>query len=132
MQRWIFISITLQLDAPQVTAATATARKLLRAISDISTPRDRHSTFEPKIIPKRSTKTAMLKEAILSMYAKGMTTRDIQATLQDLYHVDVSPSLISKVTDAVNEEVEQWRYRPLEAVYPVVWLDGIVVKIIRC
>ena len=79
---------------------------------ELSTPRDRHSTFEPQIIPKRSTKTAMLEEAILSLYAKGMTTRDIQATLQDLYHVDVSPSLISKVTDVVNEEVEQWRDRP--------------------
>ncbi len=62
----------------------------------------------------------LLKEAILSLYAKVMTTRNIQATLQDLYHVDVSPSLISKVTDVVNEEVEQWRNRPLEAVYPVV------------
>ncbi len=58
-----------------------------------------------------------------------MTVRDIQAALQDLYHVDVSPSLISKVTDVVNEEVEQWRDRPLEAVYPVVWLDGFVVKV---
>ena len=96
---------------------------------ELSTPRDRHSTFEPQIIPKRSTKSAMLEEAILSLYAKGMTTRDIQATLQDLYHVDVSPSLISKVTDVVNEEVEQWRDRPLEAVYPVVWLDGLVVKV---
>ena len=96
---------------------------------ELATPRDRHSTFEPQIIPKRSTKSAMLEEAILSLYAKGMTVRDIQATLQDLYHVDVSPSLISKVTDVVNEEVEQWRDRPLEAVYPVVWLDGIVVKV---
>ena len=96
---------------------------------ELSTPRDRHSTFEPQIIPKRSTKSAMLEEAILTLYAKGMTTRDIQATQQDLYHVDVSPSLISKVTDVVNEEVEQWRDRPLEAIYPVVWLDGILVKV---
>ena len=96
---------------------------------ELSTPRDRHSTFEPQIVPKRSTKSAILEEAILSLYAKGMTTRDIQATLQDLYHVDVSPSLISKVTDVVNEEVELWRDRPLEAVYPVVWLDGLVVKV---
>ena len=96
---------------------------------ELVTPRDRLSTFEPQIVPKRSTKLAMLEEAILSLYAKGMTVRDIQATLQDLYHVDVSHSLISKVTDVVNEEVEQWRARPLEAVYPVVWLDGIVVKV---
>ena len=96
---------------------------------ELSTPRDRHSTFEPQIIPKRSTKTPMLEQAILSLYAKGMTLRDIQATLQDLYQVDVSPSLISKVTDVVNEEVQQWRDRPLETVYPVVWLDGIMVKV---
>ena len=96
---------------------------------ELSTPRDRHSTFEPQIIPKRSTKTPMLEQAILSLYAKGMTLRDIQATLQDLYQVDVSPSLISKVTDVVNEEVQQWRDRPLEIVYPVVWLDGIMVKV---
>lgn len=79
---------------------------------ELSTPRDRHSTFEPQIIPKRSTKSAILEYAILSLYAKGMTVRDIQATLQDLYHVEVSPSLISKVTDVVNEEVQQWRDRP--------------------
>ena len=58
-----------------------------------------------------------------------MTVRDIQATLQDLYHVDVSLTLISKVTDVVNEEVQQWRDRPLEAVYPVVWLDGFIVRV---
>ena len=71
----------------------------------------------------------MIDNAILSLYAKGMTVRNIQATLLELYHVEVSNSLISKVTEAVNEEVEQWRDRPLEAVYPVVWLDGIVVKV---
>ena len=71
----------------------------------------------------------MLEDAILSLYAKGMTVRDIQATLQDLYHIEVSHTLISKVTDVVNEEVEQRHARPLEAVYPVVWLDGIVVKV---
>ena len=96
---------------------------------ELSTPRDRQGTFEPQIVPKRSTKLGMIDNAILSLYAKGMTVRDIQATLLELYHVEVSHSLISKVTEAVNEEVEQWRDRPLEAVYPVVWLDGIVVKV---
>ena len=96
---------------------------------ELETPRDRQSTFEPQIVPKRSTKLGMIDQAILSLYAKGMTVRDIQATLLELYHVEVSHSLISKVTDAVNEEVEQWRDRPLEAVYPVVWLDGIIVKV---
>ena len=96
---------------------------------ELATPRDRHGTFESQIIPKRSTKSAMLEDTILSLYAKGMTVRDIQTKLQDLYRVDVSPTLISNVTDVVNEEVQQWRDRPLEAVYPVVWLDGIVVKV---
>ena len=76
-----------------------------------------------------STKIALLEDAILSLYAKGMTVRDIQVTLQDLYHVDVSTTLISKVTDVVNEEVPLWHDRPLEAVYSVVWLDGFVVKV---
>ena len=70
-------------------------KKILRSnlgSMELSTPRDRHSTFEPQIVPKRSTKTAILEEAILSLYAKGMTVRDIQATLQDLYHVEVYPS----------------------------------------
>lgn len=96
---------------------------------EILTPRDRQSTFEPQIIPKRTTRLENFDNAILSLYAKGMTVRDIQDTLKDLYHVEVSPSLISTVTDAVNEEVEQWRDRPLESVYPVVWLDGTVVKV---
>ena len=96
---------------------------------EIVTSRDRKSTFEPQIVPKRFTKLAMLEDAILALYAKGMTLRDIQPTLQELYHVEVSHSLISKLTEVVNEEVEQWRDRPLEDVYPVVWLDGIVVKV---
>ena len=96
---------------------------------ELVTPRDRLSTFEPQIVPKRSTKLAMLEDANLSLYAKGMTVRDIQATLQDLYHIDGSYTLISKVTGVVNEEVEQRHARTLEAVYPVVWLDGIVVKV---
>ena len=91
------------------TLATGTARRMLWGLGQLEliTPRDRLSTFEPQIIPKRSTKIALLEEAIFSLYAKGMTVRDIQATLQDLYHVDMSPTLISKVTDEVNEEVQQ-------------------------
>ena len=88
---------------------------------ELETPWDRQSTFEPQIIPKRSTKLGMIDNAILSLYAKGMTVRDIQATLMELYNVELShSSLISKVTEAVNEEVEQWWNRPLEVVYPVV------------
>lgn len=96
---------------------------------ELITPRDRQSTFEPKIVPKRTTRLDNLNDAILSLYARGMTIRDIQQTLQELYNFDVSPSLISQVTDAVNLEVEQWRDRPLEPLYPVVWLKGISVKV---
>ena len=91
--------------------------------------RDRQSTFEPQIIPKRVTRLENFDNAILSLYARGMTVRDIQQTLLDLYNVEVSAGFISKVTDAVKEEVEQWRDRPLEAIYPIVWLDAIVVKV---
>ena len=94
---------------------------------EIATPRDRQSTFEPQIIPKRTTRLENLNNTVLSLYAKGMTVRDIQEILQELYHVEISSTLISKVTDAVNEEVEQWRSRPLEAIYPIIWLDGTVV-----
>ena len=96
---------------------------------EIATPRDRQSTFEPQIIPKRTTRLENLNNTVLSLYAKGMTVRDIQEILQELYHVEISSTLISKVTDAVNEEVEQWRSRPLEAIYPIIWLDGTVVKV---
>ena len=96
---------------------------------ELSTPRDRHSTFEPQIVPKRATRLDNLDNTILSLYAKGMTVRDIQQTLLELYSVEVSPALISNVTNAVNEEVEQWRARPLDEVYPIVWLDGTVVKV---
>ena len=96
---------------------------------ELITPRDRQSTFEPQIIPKRTTRLDNLNDAILSLYARGMSVRDIQQTLQELYHFEVSPALISQVTDAVNLEVEQWRDRPLEPLYPVVWLDGISVKV---
>ena len=96
---------------------------------ELSTPRDRHSTFEPQIVPKRATRLDNLDNTILSLYAKGMTVRDIQQTLLDLYGVKVSPALISNVTNAVNEEVEQWRACPLDEVYPIVWLDGTVVKV---
>ena len=96
---------------------------------ELQTPRDRKSTFEPQIIPKRTSRLDNFNNAILSLYAKGMTVRDIQETLQEIYHADVSPTLISKVTDEVNAEVEEWRNRSLESIYPIVWLDGTIVKV---
>jgi putative transposase len=95
---------------------------------EVITPRDREATFEPQIIPKGQTRMAGLDGKILSMYARGMTTRDIQGHLEEMYGVEVSPTLISNVTDAVLDEVRAWQNRPLDAVYPIVYLDALVVK----
>ena len=91
-------------------------------------PRDRDSSFEPVIIPKGKTRFAGFDNNIISLYARGMTTREIQGHLEDIYGVEVSPSLISKVTDAVNDEVKIWQNRSLDAVYPIVYMDVIRVK----
>jgi putative transposase len=96
---------------------------------DIEVPRDRQSTFEPQLVKKGQTRLDGFDEKILALYARGMTTRDIQAQLQELYRVEVSPTLISNVTEAVLEEVRQWQMRPLEAVYPIVYVDCLVVKV---
>ena len=95
---------------------------------DIATPRDRNSTFEPQLIKKNQTRITDFDSQILSLYAKGMTTRDIAATFKEMYDADVSHSLISKVTDSVMDEVIAWQNRPLDKVYPILYLDCIVVK----
>jgi putative transposase len=95
---------------------------------EIGVPRDRNGTFEPKILPKHERRLAGFDDKILSLYARGLTTRDIQSHLEETYGVDVSPTLISEVTDAVLEEVRTWQSRPLEAVYPILYLDALVVK----
>jgi len=94
----------------------------------IETPRDRNGTFEPRIIRKHQTRFDGFDEKILSMYARGMSTRDIQAHLEQIYGVEVSPALISEVTDAVLEEVKAWQSRPLEPLYAIVYLDALFVK----
>jgi putative transposase len=94
----------------------------------IVVPRDRDSSFEPVIIPKGKTRFAGFDNNIISLYARGMTTREIQGHLEDIYGVEVSPSLISTVTDAVNDEVKVWQNRSLDAVYPIVYMDVIRVK----
>ncbi len=96
---------------------------------ELNTPRDRQGRFEPQLVKKHQTRFTSMDDKILSLYAKGMTTREIVATFKDMYDADVSPSLISKVTDAVIEHVIEWQSRPLEAIYPIVYLDCIVVKI---
>jgi putative transposase len=95
----------------------------------LETPRDRQGTFEPKIVAKGQTRFTGFDAKILSMYARGMSTREIQGHLEEIYGVEVSPTLISNVTDAVVEEVQAWQSRPLDAVYPIVYLDALYVKI---
>jgi putative transposase len=94
----------------------------------VETPRDRNSTFEPRILGKHQTRFDGFDDKILSMYARGMTTREIQGHLQEMYGVEVSPTLISDVTDAVLDEVKAWQNRPLEPIYGVVYLDALYVK----
>ena len=95
----------------------------------IETPRDRAGTFEPQLVQKRQVRLAGMEEKILALYAKGMCTRDIESALMDLYGVTISHALIAEVTDAVLDEARAWQTRPLEAIYPIVWLDGLVVKV---
>jgi putative transposase len=95
---------------------------------EIEVPRDRNGTFEPKIIPKHERRFTGFDEKILSMYARGMSTRDIQAHLEEMYGVEVSPALISQVTDAVLDEVRAWQNRPLDPIYLIVYLDALFVK----
>jgi len=96
---------------------------------EISVPRDRAGTFEPQLIPKGQTRFDGFDEKILSLYARGMTVREIQGHLTELYGIDVSPDLISRVTDAVLDEVREWQNRPLDPVYPIVFFDALRVKI---
>jgi putative transposase len=95
----------------------------------IEVPRDRNASFEPKIIPKGQTRFDGFDDKILSLYARGMTTREIQAHLEEMYQVEVSPALISSVTDAVLEEIKVWQNRPLDALYPILYLDALQVKV---
>ena len=96
---------------------------------EMQTPRDRNGTFKPQFVKKGQTRLTQFDDQILALYAKGMTTRDIVATFKEMYDAEVSASLISKVTDSVIDQVHAWQNRPLEDVYPIIYLDCIVVKI---
>lgn len=96
---------------------------------EIDVPRDRNGTFNPKLIPKHQTRFDDMDEKIISLYSRGMSTRDIQDQLQDLYGVEVSATLVSTVTNEVIDEVKAWQSRPLDKVYPIVYLDALVIKI---
>lgn len=95
---------------------------------ELAPPRDRNGQFEPRLIPKGQKYFEGFNDQIIAMYARGMSVRDIQACLAEMYHVDVSEGLISQATDGIMEEVKAWQHRPLDAIYPIVFLDGIVVK----
>lgn len=96
--------------------------------AQIQVPRDRNSTFEPEIVKKHERRLPLFNDQIISLYSRGMTTRDIQSHLKEIYDVDVSAELISNVTDAVHEDVRAWRTRPLESLYPIVYLDAVRVN----
>jgi putative transposase len=95
----------------------------------IATPRDRDGTFEPQLIPKHQRRLNRFDEKILALYAKGMTTRNIQEIVKELYNVDVSPTLISEITADLDARVTACRTRQLNLVWPIVYLDGIVVHV---
>jgi putative transposase len=95
---------------------------------ELNTPRDRQGSFDPKLVAKRQTRLAGLDERILGMYAGGMSVRDIETHLRSLYHVEIGRDTISRVTDQVLEEIAAWRSRPLEALYPIVYFDALMVK----
>ena len=96
---------------------------------ELSTSRDRNSSFEPIIVKKGQRKASILDNQILALYARGMSTRDIVSTFEEIYGVDIYPSLISRVTENVMESILEWQNHPLDPVYPIIFLDCIVIKV---
>lgn len=96
---------------------------------ELEVPRDRDGDFEPQMVKKHQRRLAGLDQKIISLYARGLSTRDIQAEVQDMYGVELSPTLISQVTDSIMDEVKAWQSRPLDATYPIVFLDALIVKV---
>ena len=95
---------------------------------NIEVPRDRDSSFEPQIVKKGQKRFTGFDDKIISMYARGMTVREIQAHIEEIYGVDISHEMISNITDSIIDEIVQWQNRPLDKVYPIVFLDAIVIK----
>jgi len=96
--------------------------------SEVSVPRDRNGEFEPKVLEKRQTRTDEIEQKIMAMYSKGMSQRDIEDTLREIYGCDVHQTLVSKITDKILPEVNEWQNRPLESIYPIIYFDGIMFK----
>ncbi|MBB2506561.1 transposase, partial [Amycolatopsis echigonensis] len=96
---------------------------------ELAVPRDRNGSFEPAIVPKRARRLGNIDEAILSLYSRGMTTRDIESHLREAYGVNVSRELISNVTDVVTDEIALWQSRPLDEMYPILYVDGLRLRV---
>jgi len=119
-------------ETPKKNSRNGHTRKRLKTEDgefELATPRDRAGEFEPQLVKKHQRRFTTMDDKILFLYAQGLSTREIVKAFQDMYGADISPTLISKVTDAVIEEVVEWQARPLDEVYPIVYLDCIVVKI---
>lgn len=95
----------------------------------IDVPRDRDGSFEPRLVQKGQRRSGILDQQVIALYSKGMTPREITATIKEMYDVDISPTLVSHITESVIEDVRQWQNRPLDSIYPIVFMDGIVVKV---
>ena len=96
---------------------------------NLDIPRDRNGSFEPQLVPTHSRRMEQFNTNIVHLYARGLSTRDIRRELKRMYHVDVSPTLVSKVTDGIIDELNDWQSRPLDAVYPIMYIDALVVKV---
>jgi putative transposase len=108
-----------------------TPKRVLTEIGaiDLDIPRDRNGSFEPQIVPKGARRLEKFNENIIALYSRGLSTRDIRKELKRMYSIEVSPDLISKVTDGVLDELREWQNRPLDEVYPIVYIDALVVKV---
>jgi putative transposase len=96
---------------------------------EIESPRDRNSSFEPKIVAKRQTSVGNFSEAVISLYTRGMTTREIEQHVKDIYGVEISPQFVSRVTEELQQQIVEWQSRPLERVYPIIFVDGLRVAV---
>ena len=92
---------------------------------EFETPRDRNGEFEPKIVPKKTRDISGIEDKIISLYAKGLTTRDINEQIQELYGIEVSATMVSNITDQIIPEIKEWQERPLDDVYPIVFIDAV-------
>lgn len=118
--------------APSKNKRNGTTNKKIKTIfgeSSISVPRDREASFNPMLVPKRKNMVDGIENVIVSLYAKGMSVSDIESQIQEVYNFDISTATISRITDAITNDIVAWQHRPLESVYLIVWMDGIVFKV---